>query len=60
MINSWEKYLLFTKLLTVHNNCLPKINIFTVNNNYLLLIKLLTDNYLWLIEIFIINKVIYH
>ena len=60
MINSWEKYLLFTKLFTVHNNCLPKINIFTVNNNYLLLIKLLTDNYLRLIEIFTINKVIYH
>ena len=56
MINS----LLFTKLLTVHNNCLPKINVFTVNNNYLLLIKLLTDNYLRLIEIFTINKVIYH
>ena len=46
MICRWGKYLAFIKVLTVNNNSLPLIEIFsliksfTVNNNYLPLIKL--------------------
>ena len=61
IIYSWGKYLLFIKLLTVHNNYLQLIKIFTVHNNYLPLIKLFTvnNNCLPLIEIFAVNKTIY-
>ena len=40
-IVSWEKYLLFIKLFTVHNTYLPIIKTFTVNNNYLPLIMVI-------------------
>ena len=61
IIYSWGKYLLFIKLLTVHNNYLQLIKLFTVHNNHLPLIKLFTvnNNCLPLIEIFVVNKTIY-
>ena len=31
IIYSWGTYLVFIKLFSVHNNCLPLIEIFTVN-----------------------------